>query len=72
MQNAQVSPFGTHANSVPSRKAFFSIVSAPARFTRRLTPLLSCGVLVFVALTMRATSPYSAVSAGSAAGTCAP
>ena len=29
MQNAQVSPLGTHANSAPSRKAFFSIVSAP-------------------------------------------
>ena len=43
MQNGHVSPYGTHAHSAPSRIAFFSVVSAPARFTRRLTPPCSCG-----------------------------
>ena len=36
-QNAQLSPLGTHAHSARSRIAFFIVVSAPARFTRRST-----------------------------------
>jgi len=39
MQNGQVSPCGAQAHSAPSRTAFFRVVSAPARLTRRLTPL---------------------------------
>ena len=54
----EVSPWGTQAHSAPSRAAFFRVVSAPARLTRRLTPLgRLAGFWFLVAFTMRATSP---------------
>ena len=71
MQNAQVSPLGIHAHCAPSRSAFFTVVSTPARLTSLPTadPIVSAEAFCLIMpLTVLATSPYVAVSAGTAAG----